>query len=832
MDIFTPAIPVIELPAPQMVRLPTGEPCVITPATPGVPHLIELDTLVKRVDGKDVRIPVKYFYLTRDSELDHYEAWLAQLPRNAAGVREIAWDTETSDLEARRGQVATEQIGNPLVLDRRVYVCDIRLLSATGLARYLAPINDPTFLKLGQNLGFECSWGMYHFKLVPQNLYCTQVAELVLRAGLYEGGQGGRGTGGDEGGNRRAYGATSMAKLLRRYCGPFEIDKDTELRTSFYSTHPGTHSVRQIVYAGSDCVHPFFIREGQRPEIEARRVRSTLAVEFPLIPILASMELDGMAFNSEAWILLWHKAVLAHEEAERKLDELFLGVEGNLFGKDAGGSERKVCNICLGHGTRPAGEGWRRKEVECDQCSGTGRIGGGIRPIYMGGTRNAKPKPLNWGSPVQVKWAIRQYCEKIGWQHTLIMTPAQLIKVKRLLGEEWLLKRKKFPLDKEGMPTCTIQELDEEIVDEVPEYLIPEDTHCILLSTLSDILTLRMLRKQLPKKLVDLLLEFNDQKAKLGTFGRKFLENVHADGRVRFKFNQAITSTGRLSASPNSMNIPREKAYRYCFIAGPGMKLCIADYSQQEPRTSAYVSRDSVFLKNYERGDDLYITVAEEMLGYRPDVKSEDKEFKARSVKDRQAIKSTSLGLNYRMGPGKLRDKLTLDTMEPWTFEAAAELHKGYLTKCSGIKEYQEQCFALADPESESVVRIWDVMINEAVTFIESPCGRKRFFPPDSRNVYTEACNHPIQGCGATMTKAAMVLIDREVSRRGWRGRARLVNAIHDELVMEAEAAIAPEVATMMKEQMERAGAFYIKDVKIVASFPTSDGTADMWVKD
>jgi DNA polymerase I-like protein with 3'-5' exonuclease and polymerase domains len=175
---------------------------------------------------------------------------------------------------------------------------------------------------------------------------------------------------------------------------------------------------------------------------------------------------------------------------------------------------------------------------------------------------------------------------------------------------------------------------------------------------------------------------------------------------------------------------------------------------------------------------------------------------------------------------------LTLDTNRPWSFFEAADLHRQYLEKCSGIKDYQEMCHRLADPQNPQATRIWDVMTEAPVTFIESPCGRKRFFPPDSKNVYTEACNHPIQGMGATMTKAAMVLIAREVLKRGWYGKAYLVNAIHDELVMEADADIAPAVAVMMKEAMERAGAFYIKDVKIVASFPTEDGTAAMWVKE
>lgn len=1141
----------------RVERLPNGDSVVVTPATESAPQCIEYDVLVLRRDGKDTRVPVKYFYIRRDQDVEHFVAWRDALPPAASGVRELVWDTETDSLDARTGHIATEQFGNPTVADPRVYVADIRCLSPEACRRYMGVVEDPRFLKIAQNAGFEVEWGMHHFGLWPRSLYCTQVAELVLRAGLYEGGQGGKGTGGDDGGNRRAYGATSMAKLVKRYCGPIELDKDFELRTSFYKTPPGQHSVRQIVYAGGDCVHPFYIREAQMKEIEARALRSTLAIEFPLIPVLQDMELRGMGFDAEGWIKLWQQAVVRHEEAERKLDELFLALQGDLFAGTggAGGSKRRVCEVCHGAGERAVGEGWRKKNVECDPCGGIGRVGGGVRPIFTGGVgKNARPKPLNWGSSPQVKWAIRQYCEKLGWKHELVTTDAQLRKAKRRFGGEWLLKKKMIPLDKEGNPAKTVDDLDDSVIDEVPSYVVPEESHCILISADSDVLVLRMVRGQLPKALIEPLLEFNDQKAKMGTFGRKFLENVGPDGRARFEFHQAITSTGRLSASPNCydgstevltrggwtrfdalpdsvadipevaevdpetlkirfvratarirrvadegmlrfrsmfvdllvtpghrmlvehrsgrrevveakdlepdrkhwhagryvggdldvtpdearllvcvqadgsfgadgrlefafkkrrkiercrdlldtlgvrhtttendtrgrtrfrvaardqpdclallgeakafgpwilglrrealdafvdelwhwdasfttasdyasrskesaewaqtacalsgvrarltrqpdagttvkadlfhvrvsrrgyswttnlepervaarleahcvevpsgmllvrrfdgehshnisisgncMNIPREKAYRHCFVAGKGKKLCIVDYSQQEPRISAFVSRDPVFLRNYELALDLYLTVGEEMLGYPLDPKSPDPEFAKRSADDRQAIKSTSLGLNYRMGVNKLRDKLTLDAYwnsgvwVPWTFFEAGDLHRSYLEKCSGIKEYQEHCFRRADPESETAVRIWDIMADAAVTFIESPCGRKRFFPPDATNVYTEACNFPIQGAGATMTKAAMCLIAKEVVRRGWYGRAYLVNAIHDELVMEADEDIAVECAQMMKMQMEKAGRFYLKDVPIVASFPTPDGTADKWVKE
>jgi hypothetical protein len=209
--------------------------------------LVEHQTLVKRVDGRDTRIAIKYYYICRDSEVEHFLAWRETIPANAKGIREIGWDTETSGIDPLKEKIATEQQGTPLAPDPRVYIADMRCLGEAARDRYMSAVNDPTYLKIGQNLGFECKFGMHHLKLRPTRLYCTQITELVMRAGLFEGGKGGKGSGGDEGGSRRAYSQTSMSKMIRRYCGSFEIDKDPELRMSFYKTAPGKHSPRQII---------------------------------------------------------------------------------------------------------------------------------------------------------------------------------------------------------------------------------------------------------------------------------------------------------------------------------------------------------------------------------------------------------------------------------------------------------------------------------------------------------------------------------------------------------------------------------------------------------
>jgi DNA polymerase I-like protein with 3'-5' exonuclease and polymerase domains len=767
----------------------------------GVPACLDVSIDV----GRGVRKALRYYYVCRDSEVDHLVTWIE--PLSAWG-----YDCETSGISVHTEQVATLQFGNPLVDDPRAYTVDWRCLSESGRNKLRRLIADRKRRKIGANLKFEALYSKHRCGVGLRGVgWDTQVAEMVVRAGLLPGGNDGSSA------NRRAYGPVGMAKVSQRYL-ELDIDKDHDLRTSFFTTPKGEHTPRQIVYANGDTIYPFYIAEEQKLEVDARGLRNTLKVEFELIPILAEMELRGMRFNKTKWIKLWQDAVEAQDKAERELDALILNQQGSLFDTlpDVPG---RACELCGGSGTRERG-------FSCVQCHGTGRIRtGAVRPLYMG---KKSPESINYGSSTQVRWLVKYYCEQTAWPLQVLTTPSELRKVKARLGLAWLLKRGKLPVDADGIPT---RPPNDEELDGVPDYVVPETGYCILLDADWKTLELRRIRGQLPTRLVELLVEYADQKAKLGTFGKDFLKHVHPDGRVRFEFHQLIASTGRLSASPNGMAIPQGQAYRDSFEATPGFKLCIADYSQQEPRTSAYVSKDPVYLKNYEVGDDLYLTVAEAMLGYRPDPDSSDPEFAKRSKRDRKAIKAVVLGMAYRMGAGKLRDSLTLALDEPVSFEEAAQLHKTFLEKCAGIKLYQELCHSLADPQSQTSKKLWDVLVDGPVTWIASPCGRKRFFPQDALGVYTESCNMPIQGCGATMTKTALVLIQRWIDEHDF--PAYPVNCIHDEIIYECETTRASEFALVMQAKMEEAGRMYVPDVTIVASFPKgTDGTCDRWLKE
>src|SRR5207244_8882155 len=112
---------------------------------------------------------------------------------------------------------------------------------------------------------------------------------------------------------------------------------------------------------------------------------------------------------------------------------------------------------------------------------------------------------------------------------------------------------------------------------------------------------------------------------------------VAADGRVHTSFNQAVAATGRLSSSdPNLQNIPIRTAagreIRRAFVAPPGSKLIVADYSQIELRILAHLSGDQNLIAAFERGDDIHRATAAKIFGVTPDLVSQEMRFAAKRI--------------------------------------------------------------------------------------------------------------------------------------------------------------------------------------------------------
>lgn len=96
---------------------------------------------------------------------------------------------------------------------------------------------------------------------------------------------------------------------------------------------------------------------------------------------------------------------------------------------------------------------------------------------------------------------------------------------------------------------------------------------------------------------------------------------VGIDGRVHADFKIPGTEVGRLSvADPALQTIPRAGDYygaliRSLFVARPGYRIVVADYSQAELRVFAAISGEPFLIRVYQEGRDLHTEVALAMYG-------------------------------------------------------------------------------------------------------------------------------------------------------------------------------------------------------------------------
>lgn len=139
----------------------------------------------------------------------------------------------------------------------------------------------------------------------------------------------------------------------------------------------------------------------------------------------------------------------------------------------------------------------------------------------------------------------------------------------------------------------------------------------------------------------------------INTFVKKLPNAVTPDSRIHAQFRSVGADTGRMSsAEPNLQNIPSHATdIRHMFRATPGYVMLSSDYSQQEPKLTAYVSQDPNMVKAFKEGKDIYATIAslafnlpyEKCLEFHPETKEYQPDGKAR----RGEAKTIVLGICY-----------------------------------------------------------------------------------------------------------------------------------------------------------------------------------------
>jgi DNA polymerase-1 len=301
--------------------------------------------------------------------------------------------------------------------------------------------------------------------------------------------------------------------------------------------------------------------------------------------------------------------------------------------------------------------------------------------------------------------------------------------------------------------------------------------------------------------IIGTLLEYRTVQKALTSYGQNMIELINpTTNRLHADFRQIGAPTGRFSCTnPNIQQVPHAVEYRRCFSGHPaGRKLVIADYSQIELRILAEFSGDQVFTNAFRSGADLHRVTAAEVFNVSADQVSRVQ---------RDFAKRLNFGVVY--GIGAQRFSMLTGLSVP---EAENILRKYFAT-------YRQLDTYLHDAA------------NRAVRDRQARTGsgrlvRFRYDEQDRQQISMtkrNGKNTPIQGTSADILKRALRLLKDELRDTN----AQIVNIIHDEIVVEADADEAEEVAQKVEHAMCAAGEEYLKTVPV----KVETEIADEWVK-
>lgn len=257
--------------------------------------------------------------------------------------------------------------------------------------------------------------------------------------------------------------------------------------------------------------------------------------------------------------------------------------------------------------------------------------------------------------------------------------------------------------------------------------------------------------------------------------------SVDQNARVHTSFNQALTTTGRLSSTnPNIQNIPikteRGQRVRKSFIAASGKKLLSVDYSQIELRVLAHISEDPGLINAFREDLDIHAATASEVFAVALDQVTKEQ---------RRIAKAVNFGIAYGQGAYGLAETLGIPRKQ------AVDIIEKYFIKFSGIKSYIENTIQKAHEQK----------------YVETLFGRRRYIPElDSSNGMLKkfgeraAINAPIQGTASDLVKMAMIEISQDKKNNE---KLDMLLQVHDELIFEGSLADVEAQAPVIKRIME-----------------------------
>ncbi|WP_203246675.1 DNA polymerase I [Sporosarcina beigongshangi] len=286
-------------------------------------------------------------------------------------------------------------------------------------------------------------------------------------------------------------------------------------------------------------------------------------------------------------------------------------------------------------------------------------------------------------------------------------------------------------------------------------------------------------------EIISLILTYRQLGKLNSTYIEGLSKEIHDDGKIHTRFQQALTTTGRLSSiNPNLQNIPvrleEGRKIRAAFVPSePGWYLFAADYSQIELRVLAHMSQDAKMIEAFRAGVDIHTQTAMDVFGV-------DKESVTSDM--RRAAKAVNFGIVYGISDYGLSQNLNITRKE------AAKFIDTYLNSFPGVKQYMVDIVADA----------------KQTGYVTTLMNRRRYLPDITSSNFNlrgfaerTAMNTPIQGSAADIIKKAMIDMAARLEVEGL--QTRMLLQVHDELIFEAPEDEIEKLKVIVPEVMESA---------------------------
>jgi DNA polymerase-1 len=548
--------------------------------------------------------------------------------------------------------------------------------------------------------------------------------------------------------------------IVAKYTG-FKMSKD--LQKSFDLESPLTDE--QLIYAAADVRFPMATMNGQIKQLTQLGLMEVMEIENNAIMWFAKAKLNGFYCDQKTWFDLCDACEEKHKENVAELDKYFVPIVGqkqldapvyNLDFLEARWKDEKKDKV-LRAAYRKDFEEARRQIKEFD----------GSKDLYEG------MACINYDSPTQVLEALK----KMGF------------------------KKLKDTNDR------SLKGIDSPVIKALQAYRT----------------TGKLLK----------------------SYGKSFYNsNVTTEtGRIHATLSQLGTETGRTSCfSPNLQNIPTKNPddpntfdWRLGFQSmRDGYTLVVADFDGCELRIMAEISGEQSWIDAFNQGKDVHSISAHMVLGQEwEDAALPDCKYMKTGAKCsckmhkimRDWIKAVNFGIAYGMAAGKLSDSIGRPKEEceqilaRWKAKLkklAAMLDKsGTTAKMTGIaktiagrirnfnKPTWDKCEEYVREDckgTDKKVESWMVSKKMAVMY---------------GSIEREGKNTPIQGSNADIAKRAMkYLFFSKLKQLGFLP----VMFVHDEFIYEGPTENAEEAKTIIEDCMLRAGADFVKSIKMPAS--------------